>query len=130
MKISKRDILNAMSMIEYEDVTIGDVIVTSDDILAYIDTQIEALDKRTELNAKLAERRKQEGDELRKRIKATISTNCKTIPQILEALNDPNVTSAMVISRLGQLVRAGEVRKGPLKVDGRNIMAYISTDVD
>lgn len=124
--ISKRDVLNALKTLVFEDVTVGDVTVTPDDFYDFIDSSIVTLDKRAEATAKRQAEKRAAGDELRAKIKEAVTGESKTIPQILETLGDPEVTSAMVVSRLGQLVKLGEVEKEDTNVDGRKIKTYIA----
>ena len=124
--ISKRDVLNALKTLVFEDVTVGDVTVTADDFYDFIDSSIVTLDKRAEATAKRQAEKRAEGDALRAKIKEAVTGESKTIPQILETLGDPEVTSAMVVSRLGQLVKLGEVEKEDTNVDGRKIKTYIA----
>lgn len=126
--MSKRDVLMALSTMNFEDVTVGDVTVTTEDFNDYIASSIESLDKRNEAAKKRAAEKKQAGDELRAAIKATITGNTKSISEILTALNDDTVTSAMVVSRLGQLCKLGEVVREDTNVDGRKIKVYTAVD--
>ena len=126
--MSKRDVLMALSTMNFEDVTVGDITVTAEDFNDYIASSIESLDKRNEAAKNRAAEKKAEGDQLRAAIKATITGNTKSISEILTALNDDTVTSAMVVSRLGQLVKLGEVEKEDTNVDGRKIKVYTAVD--
>ena len=122
--MSKRDVLMALSTMNFEDVTVGDVTVTAEDFKEFVDSSIESLDKRNEAAKKRAAEKKQAGDATRSAIKLALSDEPKTIVQILNTLNDESITSAMVVSRLTQLINLGEVTKADTTVDGRKIKVY------
>ena len=126
--MSKRDVLNALATINFtEDIVIGDVVVTPDDIKDFIETSIIQLDKRAETAAKRSNAKKAAGDELRANIKAIITDSPKNIREIVQELDDENITSAMVVSRLTQLIKLGEAFKKDTRVDGRTIKVYSTT---
>lgn len=127
--MSKRDVLVALSTMSFDDVTVGDVTVTAEDFQDYIQTSLDQLDKRAEAAHKRQAEKKQAGDELRAQIKAVIDETPKTIPEILTALGNDEVTSAMVVSRLSQLVKLGEIFKSEVKIDGRPIKRYSTVEV-
>lgn len=123
--VTKKDVLNALATINFtEDVTVGDVVVTPADIKDFIENSIVQIDNRAAKAAERAAEKKQAGDELRAKIKAVIEDGPKTIAEIVEALDDEDVTSAKVVSRLTQLVKLGEAFKADTKVDSRTIKVY------
>lgn len=127
---SKRDVLNALKTITFfDEITVGETVVTPEDIKEFIDSSIETLDKRAAATHKRQEARRQAGDELRAQIKAVIDETPKTIAEIMAALDNPEITNAMVISRLGQLCKLQEIFKSDVKVNGRNIKAYSTVEV-
>lgn len=127
---SKRDVLNALKTITFfDEITVGETVVTPEDIKEFIDSSIETLDKRAAATHKRQEARRQAGDELRAQIKAVIDETPKTIAEIMSALDNPEITNAMVISRLGQLCKLQEIFKSDVKVNGRNIKAYSTVEV-
>lgn len=128
--VSKRDVLNALKTMTFGEVTVGEVVVTPEDFEEFIDNSIESLDKRAAAAHKRQEAKKQAGDELRAQIKAVLDETPKTIAEIMSALNNPEVTNAMVVSRLGQLCKLQEVFKSDVKVDGgRTLKAYSTVEV-
>ena len=128
--VSKRDVLNALNTLNFDEVVVGDVTVTPDDFKIFIENSIEALDKKNAAAAKRAAERKAAGDELRAEIASLLGETPKTIPQILAELGRDDVTSAMVVARLGQLVKLGEVFKSDVKVDGgRSVKGYSTVEV-
>lgn len=134
-KIVKRDVLAAIRTIAKdlsEVVTVNDITVTPQDIINYVDVTVAQIDKK---NAKAKERnaaKKAEGDELLDKIAVIVGSEPVTIPAIMDALNDEDVTSAKVSARLTKLVKAGKVFKSKVKVDKRTLTAYstVNPDVD
>jgi hypothetical protein len=121
---TKRQVLEALATMNFADITMGDITVTAEDIKETLEKSIAQIDNR---NAKAAERQAQKkaaGDELRATIKATLSDSPMTVSDIVKAIDDPEVTSAMVVARLGQLVKLGEINKAETKVDGRTLKIY------
>lgn len=127
--MSKRDVLTALSTMNFNDVTVGDVTVTVEDFQDFIQTSLDQLDKRAEATRKKQAEKRQAGDQLRADIKAVLSEDPKTIPEIVDALNNPEVTSAMVVARISQLVKLGEVFRSEVRVDGRPIKRYSTVEV-
>ena len=132
-KIVKRDVLAAIRTIaeELSEVTtVNDVTVTPQDIINYVDVTIAQIDKK---NAKAKERnaaKKAENDELLEKIATIVGSEPVTIPAIMDALNDEDVTSAKVSARLAKLVKAGKVFKSKVKVDKRTLTAYSTVNPD
>jgi hypothetical protein len=127
---TKRQVLEALATMNFADITMGDITVTAEDIKETLEKSIAQIDNR---NAKAAERQAQKkaaGDELRATIKATLSDSPMTVSDIVKAIDDPEVTSAMVVARLGQLVRLGEVFKADTKVDNRTLKIYSITPIE
>jgi hypothetical protein len=80
-------------------------------------------EKRREAARARAEKKKAE-DVLTDEIYALIGNTPKTADEIVVALGREDVTRNKVISRLGKLVKAGQVDKDFVKVDGKKRMAY------
>lgn len=129
--MTKRDVLNALATVDFtENIVVGDVVVTPDDIKDYVDNAIAQLENRAAKAAERAAQKKAEGDELRATVKGVLDETPKTIAEIVEALDDPEITNAKVVARLTQLVKAGEVFKADSKVDGRTIKVYATAPID
>lgn len=95
-----------------------------EDMLAFIDKQIETLDKRAEAAVKRAEKKKAESDELTEAIFGMIGDEPITVDDIVTNFADEEVTRNKVTARLGKLVKAGRVIKDTVKVEGKRRMAY------
>ena len=124
MAITKRQIFEALNTMTFEDVIVGDAIVTDADIKDFIEKSIAQIDARNEKVKERQAQKKAEGDELRAQVKAVLGTEPMKVAEIVAAINDPEVTSAKVVSRLTQLVNAGDVVKEDVKVDGRTLKVY------
>ncbi len=128
-KVTKRNVLDALATVNFaNDITVGDIIVTPEDIKAYIDTSLAQIDNR---NAKAAERqaqKKQAGDELRSQIKAVLGETPKSIAEIMDEVDVEDLTPAKVVARLTQLVKLGEVFKSDVKVDGKTMKVYSTVE--
>lgn len=124
MAITKRQIFEALNTMTFEDVIVGDAIVTDADIKDFIEKSIAQIDARNEKAKERQAQKKAEGDELRAQVKAVLGTEPMKVAEIVAAINDPEVTSAKVVSRLTQLVNAGDVVKEDVKVDGRTLKVY------
>lgn len=122
--MTKRQIFEALNTMTFEDVIVGDAIVTDADIKDFIEKSIAQIDARNEKAKERQAQKKAEGDELRAQVKAVLGTEPMKVTEIVAAINDPEVTSAKVVSRLTQLVNAGDVVKEDVKVDGRTLKVY------
>ena len=131
VKVTKKNVLEALASLDFtEDVVVGDVTVTPDDIKNYIDTALTQLENRAAKAAEKQAEKKAEGDTLRADIKAVLGETPKTIAEIVAELNDDTVTNAKVVARLGQLVKLGEVFKSDVKAGDRTVKAYSTVPVD
>lgn len=108
---------------------IGSVFATvdheaKDEILEFVQAQIESIEKRNAKAKETASKKRAEGDALRDTIEEMLGDEPMTINDILEALNDDALTSAKVVARMSQLVKAGKAEKVTVKADGRKLVAY------
>lgn len=102
-----------------------------DELIEFIDKQIETLEKRKVAAAERAEKKKAESDAMTDAILAQIGDELITVDEIVIALNSEEVTRNRVTARLGKLVKAGTIVKEAVKVEGNKRMAYrLATDVD
>ena len=95
-----------------------------DELLEFIDKQVEALEKRRAAATARAEKKRAESDAMTDAILAQIGDELMTVDDIVEALDDDDATRNKVTARLGKLVRNGLVVKEAIKVDGTKRMAY------
>lgn len=100
-----------------------------DELLEFIDKQVETLEKRKVAAAARAAKKKVESDELTNQILAQIGYELITVDEIVVALDNEEVTRNKVTARLGKLVKAGIIVKDSVKVEGNKRMAYrLTTD--
>ena len=104
------------------------LIYKNHDHFHHYNNEMELLEKRKASAAKRAEKKKQESDALTDRIYALLDEDLITVDEILEELDDEEVTRNKVTARLGKLVKAGKVEKESVKVDGNRRMAYCLAD--
>lgn len=102
-----------------------------DELIEFIDKQIETLEKRKVAAAERAEKKKAESDAMTDAILAQIGNELITVDEIVIALDSEEVTRNKVTARLGKLVKAGMIVKEAVKVEGNKKMAYrLATDAD
>lgn len=95
-----------------------------DELVQFIDKQLETLEKRRVATAERAKKKKAESDELTNAILEKLGEDLMTVDEIVAAFNDPEVTRNKVTARLGKLVKAEAVVKETVKVDKFKRMAY------
>lgn len=87
--------------------------------------EVELLDNKAAKNKERAAQRKIEGDELRDTISNILVDEFQTIDEIVEQIDDEEITKAKVVARLTQLVNLGEAIKEQVKTeDGKKVMSY------
>jgi hypothetical protein len=117
-KLTKKDYYNEiLSILTEKD--------ESQELIDFVQNQIDALDKRAEKAKERAAEKRAEGDELRETVKSVLTNDFQTVENIVSAINDEEVSKAKVIARLTQLVTLGEVEKTDVKSDdGKTRKAY------
>lgn len=95
------------------------------ELVDFIDKQVEALEKRKVAAAARAEKKKAESDALTEEIFERIGDELITVDEIVVTFDEEEeVSRAKVTARLGKLVNAGRIEKEAVKVDGKKRMAY------
>ena len=100
---------------------ISELLEGNDDVVAFCEKKIAALDKKAE-NAKVkAAEKKAAGDELRTRVEEVLTDEWQTIAEVVAALDDEEVTASKVTYRLNALVDLGVAVKDETKIpsDGK-----------
>ena len=96
-----------------------------DNLLAFIDTNIAQLDAKAAKAKEKAAEKKVEGDELREKIAACLTTEPKDIATILDEVGDEELTRAKATARLAQLINLGTATKEVTKTaDGKKATIY------
>ncbi len=98
------------------------------ELVDFIDKQIELLVKRKAAAADRAAKKKEESDALTKEILGLIGEDLVTVDEIVIAINREDVTRNKVTARLGKLFKSGAIVKETVKVDGNKRMAYKLAD--
>lgn len=95
------------------------------DLAAVMSHEIELLDKKAESNKVRAAKRKIEGDELRDTISNILTDDLQTVDEIVEQIDNAEISKAKVVARLTQLVKIGEAEKEQVTTDDKKkVMAY------
>lgn len=95
-----------------------------DEMVEFIDAQVEALAKKAEKAKERAAAKKVEGDELREVVRTILTNELQAIDDIVAQIEGEDVTKAKVTARLTQLVKADMAEKDQIKVGDRKVMAY------
>ena len=95
-----------------------------DELVDFIDKQIETIEKRKVAAAARAEKKKAEADALTDEIFALMTEDFMTADEIVDMLDDETITRNKVTARLAKLINAEKVVKENIKVDGKRKMAY------
>ena len=103
--------------------------LTDEADIAFIQERIDELDRRAEKTRERAEARKVEGDELREAIYNVLGDTPRTIPEILAALDDADLTPNKITARLTQLVKLEKVGKEKVKTDAGEKMSYFRIEM-
>lgn len=95
-----------------------------DEMVEFIDAQVELLAKKADKAKERAAAKKVEGDELREVVKSVLTDEFQTIDAIVNQIEGEDVTKAKITARLTQLFKAGLAEKEPVKDGERKVMAY------
>ena len=102
-----------------------------DELMEFIEKQVEALDKKAAKAKERAAEKKAEGDALRDKVEAVLTDEVQVIDQIVEAIGDEDVTRNKVVARLTQLVKANIAVKEEVKNGSKKVMGYkLKTEED
>lgn len=113
IKVSKRDYLTAI----IEAMKTGEIKYDPDDVIAFCEHEIELLDKKTAKAKERAAAKRAEGDELTEQIYDVLSGDeFMTIPEIVKALGDEDVSAQRASYRLRSLVEANRAEKTEITV--------------
>lgn len=95
------------------------------DLAEVMNHEITLLENKALKSKERAAQRKIEGDELRDTISSILVDELQTLDEIVEQIDDEEITKAKVVARLTQLVELGEAIKEQVKTeDGKKVMAY------
>lgn len=124
-KITKAEMFNA-----FKELVATSVDIDEETKIAYnefLDKELASLEKRKESAQRRAAAKKEESDALTEEILAVVNSSTEDfllVDDIVERLDNPEVTRNKVTARLGKLVAAGKVVKDVVKVEGARKMGY------
>lgn len=95
-----------------------------DELIAFVDSRIELIEKKAAKAAETAAEKKNEIDELTEVIKSILTGEPQTADDILVQVSGDDVTIAKVRARLTKLEKAGIAVKSEVKVEGKVKKAY------
>ena len=100
---------------------ISELLEGNEDVVAFCEKKIAALDKKAENAKAKAAEKKAAGDELRARVEEVLTDEWQTIAEVVAALDDEEVTASKVTYRLNALVDLGVAVKDETKIpsDGK-----------
>lgn len=90
--------------------------VPTDELIAFCEKQIDALDRKSVKAKEKADARKEALDELTNTIYDILTDEPMTIGQILEVLDDDELTNAKVSNRCSKLAKAGQAIKSEVTI--------------
>lgn len=123
-KITKAEMLNSLKELVSTSVEIDEE--TKVAYSEFIDKELASLEKRKESAQRRAAANKEASDALTEEILAVVRNSGDTlfVDDIVNALDNPEVTRNKVTARLGKLVNGGAVVKEVIKVEGSRKMGY------
>lgn len=96
-----------------------------EEMIEFIDKQIELLEAKAEKAKERAAKTKAEGDALRDAVEALLTGEFQSADEITAQLEGEDITKAKVVARLTQLVKAEIADKEQMKdSSGRKVMFY------
>ena len=115
VKVSKRDYLTAI----IEAMRTGEIKYDPNDVITFCEHDIELLDKKTAKAKERAAAKRAEGDELTEQIYDVLSSDeFMTIPEIVKALGDEDVSAQKASYRLRTLMSENRAEKTEVSVPG------------
>ena len=129
-KITKKEYFEMVA-----EIVEGSGAENKEELMEFINKQVEALDKKAAKAKERAAEKKAEGDELRAKVEAVLTDEVQVIDEIVDAIGEEDVTRNKVVARLTQLVKAGiavkeEVKNGSKKVMGYRLAGEETEDVE
>lgn len=122
-KITKRDRYNAI-------IEILTGVEGASELIDFCEHEIELIDKKSAKAKETAGSKKEEADPIVDAIKAVLTTEFTTIPDITKAIGNPDITTSKVTYRVNALVGAGYAEKTQVTIPGgegtksRKVQAY------
>jgi len=106
VKVTKRD---------YFEMVL-DVVRDNEELAAFIEKEIAAMDARKAKDAERRAAKKAEPDEIIEIVASALTDEFATAEDITESIGNEEITRGKVVNRLGKLVAAGKAEKDVVKV--------------
>lgn len=127
-KITNKDRFSAIIAV----LTGADTEIDITELVEFCEKQIDALDRKAVKAKERAAERKEASDDLTEAIFDILTDEAQTITQILEALDDEELTNAKISNRCAKLAKAGRAIKSEVVIPGdkesgvkaRKLVAY------
>ena len=119
VKLTKKDYYGMI-----REIVVESDIENKDELVAFVDKQVEAIDSRAAKAKERAASKKVEGDALRSQVEGLLTNEYQTAEDILAQAQGADLTKGKITARLTQLVKAGVAEKETVKVEDRKVMGY------
>lgn len=118
MKITKRD--------RFEDLKVIAAAAGRDDLVEFLDAQIEVLNTRAQKAREYKAKKSAAGDVLRDKIEGVLKNEFVTADEITELVAEGNedITKAKVVARLTALCKANKAIRETAKIEGKRLKVY------
>lgn len=119
--MTKRDYFN-----ELRDLVTNSDVQNGEQLLAFINHELELLDKKNTASAKSAKRKDKAKDELAVSVFSALTAEPQTVVEILEKISDEGATPSKLSYRLSKMVEAGTAVREMVKDSEtqRRVTAY------
>ena len=128
-KTVEKKMTKAMMYEALKEVIADTDIELKEEMLEFIDKEMERLAAKAEKARERSEKQKAKGDELRMVIHSVLTDEYQTTDAIVAKIEGADVTKAKVTARLTQLFKAGIIEKKQIKDGSRKVMAYKLADI-
>jgi len=119
VKLTKKDYYGMI-----REIVVESDIENKDELVAFVDKQVEAIDSRAAKAKERAASKKVEGDALRNQVEGLLTNEYQTAEDILAQAQGADLTKGKITARLTQLIKAGVAEKEAVKVEDRKVMGY------
>lgn len=119
VKLTKKDYYEMI-----KGIVIESDVENKEELVAFVDKQVEAIDSRAAKAKERAASKKVEGDALRAQVEGLLTNEYQTAEDILAQAQGADLTKGKITARLTQLVKAGVAEKEAVKVEDRKVMGY------
>lgn len=119
VKLTKKDYYGMI-----REIVVESDIENKDELVAFVDKQVEAIDSRAAKAKERAASKKVEGDALRNQVEGLLTNEYQTAEDILAQAQGADLTKGKITARLTQLIKAGIAEKEAIKVEDRKVMGY------